>query len=68
VAERVRAAVESTPFMVAGGKTGVPVTVSAGLAFLHPDETGASLISRADAALYASKTGGRNMVTLAEAA
>ena len=42
------------------------ITVSAGLALLHADETTASFIERADAALYASKRSGRNRVTSAE--
>lgn len=68
VAERVRAAVEDMPFRVGDGGPYLPVTVSVGLAFLRPGETGAGLIERADGALYASKNSGRNMVTLAEAA
>ena len=42
------------------------VTISAGLAQRRPGETGSSLIDRADEALYASKHGGRNMVTNGE--
>lgn len=42
------------------------VTVSAGYAVRRPGETGASLLERADAALYASKRTGRNRVTSAE--
>jgi diguanylate cyclase len=41
------------------------VTVSAGVAELGPGETAASLLQRADDALYASKREGRNRVTLA---
>lgn len=41
------------------------VTVSAGLAFAAPDEDGASLIARADAALYRSKQAGRDRLSLA---
>jgi PleD family two-component response regulator len=44
------------------------VTVSIGRAFHRPDEAGCALVNRADAALYASKNRGRNMVTLAAAA
>ena len=68
VAERIRAAVESTPFRLDAAGTSLDVTVSIGLAFLRPGESGDALVGRADAALYASKSGGRNMVTLAEAA
>ncbi len=44
------------------------VTISAGIAQVHGDETCHSLIDRADAALYNSKRTGRNRVTNAEAA
>lgn len=42
------------------------VTISAGLAQRRPGETGSSLLDRADEALYASKRGGRNLVTNGE--
>lgn len=42
------------------------ISVSAGLAQLRGDESAASLIDRADAALYRSKRSGRNRVTCAE--
>jgi diguanylate cyclase len=42
------------------------VTISAGFALRRPGECGASLLERADAALYASKHAGRNRVTSAE--
>jgi diguanylate cyclase len=42
------------------------VTISAGFAVRRSDETGAALLERADAALYASKRGGRNCVSSAE--
>ena len=68
VAERVRGAIENDGFELAGVAAPLPVTVSIGLAFHYPDEEGSSLIQRADAALYASKNSGRNMVTLAASA
>ncbi len=37
-----------------------PVTVSIGIANSHPGDTAATLIARADAALYAAKSGGRD--------
>lgn len=60
VAERLREAVAAI--------TGMPkaVTVSIGVAACHQDETVASLVSRADAALYQAKTGGRNRVTMSD--
>ncbi len=68
VAERVRGAVEEAGFQLDGVPAPLPVTVSIGLAFHRPGEAGNALINRADAALYASKNSGRNMVTLAAAA
>lgn len=64
IAERVRRAVEDTPFALTGqaGET-VQVTVSVGFATCPQDAHAASdLIKRADAALYAAKRGGRNAV------
>ena len=68
VAERVRSAVEEAGFPLTDARAPVNVTVSIGLAFLRPQEAGSALVNRADAALYASKNRGRNMVTLATAA
>jgi diguanylate cyclase len=42
------------------------VTISAGVASVHGEETTHSLVERADAALYASKRTGRNKITNAE--
>jgi two-component system cell cycle response regulator len=68
VAERVRAAVDETGFTLKDIPVPISVTVSIGLAFHRPGEAGSTLINRADAALYASKKSGRNMVALAAAA
>ncbi len=68
VAERARAAVESAPFSPPGLAVPVRVTVSIGLAFHRPGDTAPALLARADKALYASKSAGRNVVTLATAA
>ena len=42
------------------------VTVSAGFAVRQKGETASAFLERADAALYASKRGGRNRVSCAE--
>lgn len=59
-AERVRAAVEHLAFTVQGSL--VPLRVSIGLATLHNGDDFASLLRRADLALYAAKNAGRNCV------
>lgn len=63
IAERIRAAFAALAIPVGAGDA--VATVSAGLASGGPDETFASLLSRADAALYKAKRGGRNQVQLA---
>jgi diguanylate cyclase (GGDEF)-like protein len=67
VAERLREAVASTPIRTRAGM--VNVTVSIGVSGLESaidrgEITVDSLLSLADACLYASKEGGRNRVTL----
>ncbi|MFN3614376.1 MAG: diguanylate cyclase [Rubrimonas sp.] len=65
-AERVRRAVENPGFDT--GEAVIAMTVSVGVASLRARGDSASrLLARADAALYASKSGGRNRVTLAAA-
>lgn len=44
---------------------GIRVTISLGLTLVRPGEPVAHALKRADVALYAAKTGGRNRVTLA---
>jgi two-component system cell cycle response regulator len=67
-AERIRRAVENTPFPVPGGA--IDVTVSVGVAIAGSADVDAeAIIKRADCALYAAKDTGRNRVTFfAEAA
>lgn len=66
VAERLRAALASAPQDTPGAGTGIAYTVSIGAATLELGETIASLLSRADTALYAAKSAGRNRVMAAE--
>lgn len=62
--ERLRQAVAQTPFTA--GDLVLPLTVSIGMAVLRADDTYFdSLLSRADAALYAAKAAGRNRVEVA---
>jgi diguanylate cyclase (GGDEF)-like protein len=61
LAERLRAAVEQVEFVWQNQR--IPISVTIGLASLPQDAIdGASLIARADAALYAGKRAGRNRV------
>lgn len=66
IAERLRARVADTPIALADEqKTAITVTVSIGCACVQnddPQETPASLLARADAALYEAKQTGRNKV------
>jgi diguanylate cyclase (GGDEF)-like protein len=63
VAERLRHAVSCAPIRDSEGKLLPCVTISIGASILDV-HGGAALLSRADAALYASKQGGRNRVTM----
>ena len=65
-AEAIRAAIEAESFTV--GFETVKVTVSIGLAHFPRDAAGPEeLVARADAAMYAAKSGGRNRVVDSEA-
>ncbi|GEM_PF-1038148 len=57
-AEKLRHLIVDTEFPTVG-----KLTCSFGVAAWNPDDTEASLVARADSALYASKDGGRNRVT-----
>jgi two-component system cell cycle response regulator len=68
LAERIRNAISKTPFDLPGGETET-VTVSIGISEVHPQPDdddlktlGDSLIARADVALYAAKSAGRDRV------
>ncbi|MCF7220849.1 sensor domain-containing diguanylate cyclase [Marilutibacter chinensis] len=60
VAENMRSAVNCRP--IAAEDAVVDVTLSLGVAELQPGETPEQLLERADAALYASKSAGRDRV------
>jgi len=64
VADRVRAAIARGTIKRGGNEPVGNITISAGVAQYVPGEDPLSLIARADRALYASKQGGRNRVTL----
>ena len=64
VAERIRATIESHPFVYEGKK--IPITISIGVAYKMNDDTNwEEIFDRADKALYHSKNSGRNRVSVA---
>lgn len=66
LAERMRQAVQAQPVALPDGVTSITVTASVGAAQCEADtDTPASLIARADEALYAAKRAGRNRVVVA---
>jgi two-component system cell cycle response regulator len=63
VAERLRRRIASEPFAISRGERKIEVTISIGLATLAgPDDTAATVLKRADQALYRAKRDGRNRV------
>jgi two-component system cell cycle response regulator len=63
VAERLRRRIAAEPFAIQQGTRVVPVTISIGIAALRgKDDTAASVLKRADQALYRAKRDGRNRV------
>ena len=64
-AERIRSVLESQVIDIGEGRT-LSKTMSFGVAQLAPEDTVESVLRRADEALYASKEGGRNRVTVAK--
>ena len=63
VAERLRRRIAAEPFAISGGTRTIPVTLSIGIAALRGrDDSPASLLKRADQALYRAKRDGRNRV------
>jgi len=63
VAERLRRRIAAEPFAIANGTKAIEVTISIGLATLDTaDDTAATILKRADQALYRAKRDGRNRV------
>ena len=65
VGQKIRSLVEQTEFPGGHGQPDGRLTISVGVASLEPGETGASLLARADRALYEAKDEGRNRVVVA---
>ena len=63
IAERMRQSIAGAPLRTDAGQLGV--TISIGAAAIQQDDTVASLVARADRALYAAKSQGRNLVSAA---
>ena len=63
VGERLRAAIEDTPFKISEGDGNITVTTSIGLTSVLPEgDSSEALMKRADEALYEAKKSGRNQV------
>ncbi len=60
LAERIRQAVESAEIRFED--ISIPITVSIGVATLTREDSAASLLAKADQALYSAKAGGRNRI------
>ena len=63
IAERLRISISEAKTYIEGGKQLPTVTVSIGIAPMHPGQTLDSLISNADSALYRAKAKGRNCIS-----
>jgi len=64
IAERLRLSVAGTPVPQESGPL-IPVTISVGVGQLAAEESGESLLSRADQAMYRAKNNGRDRVETA---
>jgi two-component system cell cycle response regulator len=62
VAERLRRRIASEPFPIQQGARSIEVTISIGIAGLGGADNAASVLKRADQALYRAKRDGRNRV------
>ncbi len=68
VAERIRAQIADTPFVVGADRREITVTVSVGVsAMMREADAVEAMMKRADLALYEAKNGGRNRVVAAAA-
>ena len=63
IAERLRISISEAKTYIEDGKQLPTVTVSIGIAPMHPGQTLDSLISNADSALYRAKAKGRNCIS-----
>jgi two-component system cell cycle response regulator len=62
VAERLRRVIADEPFAIQQGARSIEVTISVGIAALGGSDDAASVMKRADQALYRAKRDGRNHV------
>jgi two-component system cell cycle response regulator len=62
VAERIRRRIAGEPFPIEQGSKAIDVTLSIGLSALGSHDTAATVLKRADQALYRAKRDGRNRV------
>jgi two-component system cell cycle response regulator len=62
VAERLRRRIAGEPFVIQQGARHIDVTISIGIAALGRNDSAASVLKRADQALYRAKRDGRNRV------
>ena len=62
VAERIRKRIAGEPFAIDQGAKAIDVTLSIGLSALGMNDTAATILKRADQALYRAKRDGRNRV------
>jgi two-component system, cell cycle response regulator len=62
VAERLRRVIAGEPFAIQQGARSIEVTISVGIAALGGSDDAASVMKRADQALYRAKRDGRNRV------
>ncbi len=66
ICERLRQAVAEIPFQFDAGRQ--TITISIGIASLHPKDKPGDLLERADQALYQAKNAGRNQACIAASA